>query len=53
MVVAIVALIVERDINSGKAFLGRLWAMISPSNRFAGDIWPLQSDALIGERKYC
>jgi|RhiMethySRZTD1v2_1073278.scaffolds.fasta_scaffold1914908_2 hypothetical protein len=53
MPVAIVALIVERDIIIGKVFLGRLRALIFLSNRFAGDVWPLQADALVGESKYC
>jgi hypothetical protein len=53
MAVARVALIVERDIIIGKVFLGRLRALIFLSNRFAGDVWPLQADALVGESKYC
>ena len=53
MAVAIVALIVEWGITIGKVFLGRLRALIFPSNRFAGDVRPLQSDALVGESKYC
>jgi len=53
MAMAIVALIVERDIITGKVFLGRLWALIFPSNQFAGDVRPLQSDALVGESKHC
>ena len=52
MAVAIIRLIVERDIIIGKVFLGRLQALIFPSNRFAGDV-RLQSDALVGESKYC
>jgi hypothetical protein len=53
MAVAIVALIVERDIIIAKVLLGRLRALIFASNRFAGDVRPLQSDALLGESKYC
>ena len=53
MAVAIVALIVERDIITGEVFLGSFWALIFPSNRFAGDVRPLESDALVGESKYC
>ena len=52
MAVAIVASIVERDIITGEVFLGRFWALIFPSNRFA-DVRPLQSDALVGESRYC
>jgi hypothetical protein len=51
MVVAIVASIVERNIIIGEVFLGRFWAL--PGNRPAGDVRPLQSDALIRESKYC
>jgi len=53
MAVAIIRLIVERDIIIGKVFLGRLQASIFPSNRFAGDVRPLESHALVGESKYC
>jgi hypothetical protein len=53
MVVASVASIFERDIIIGKVFPGRFWALVFPGNRFAGDVRPLQSDALIGESKYC
>jgi hypothetical protein len=52
MAVAIVASIVERDIIVGKVFLGRFWALIFPSNRFACDVRPLESHALLGESKY-
>jgi hypothetical protein len=54
MAVAIVASSVERDIIIGKVFLlGRFWASIFPSNRFAGDVRPLEPHALVGESKYC
>ena len=53
MAVAIVASIVERDIIFGKVILGRFWALIFPSIWFAGDVRPVESDALIGESKYC
>ena len=53
MAAAIVASLVERDIINGEVFLGRIWALIFPSNRFAGDVRPLESDALVGESKYC
>ena len=52
MAVAIVASIVERDIIFGKVFLG-FWALIFPSIWFAGDVRPVELDALIGESKYC
>jgi hypothetical protein len=51
--VTIVASIVERDIIFGTVLLGRFWALIFPSDRFAGDVRPLESDALLGESKYC
>ena len=50
MAVTIVASIVERDIIIGRVFLGRFRALIFPSNR---NVRPLQSDALVGESKYC
>jgi hypothetical protein len=53
MALAIVASIVERDIILGKVFLGRLRALIFRSDRFAGDVRPLESRALVGETKYC
>jgi hypothetical protein len=53
MAVAMVASIIERDIIIGKVFLGRLRALIFPSNWFAGDVRPLQSHTLGGESKYC
>ena len=52
MAVAIVASIVEQDIIFGKVFLG-FCALIFPSIWFAGDVRPVESDALIGESKYC
>jgi len=51
MAVAIVASIIERHIIIAKVFLGRFWAL--PGNWFAGGVRPLQSDALVGESKYC
>ena len=51
MALAIVASSDERDIVFGKVFLGRSWALIFRSDRFAGDAGPL--DALIDERKHC
>ena len=53
MAAAVVASIVERDVISGKVFLGRFWALIFASIWFAGDVGPLRSDALVGESKYC
>jgi hypothetical protein len=53
MALAIVASSVERDIILGKVFLGRFWALSFRSDRFAGDVRPLASHALVGERKYC
>ena len=53
MALAIVASSVERDIIFGKVLLGRFWALIFPSDRFAGDVRPLESHALVGESKYC
>jgi hypothetical protein len=53
MALAIVASSDERDIIFGKVFLGRFWALIFRSARFAGDVRPLESHALLGERKYC
>ena len=53
MALAIVASSVERDIILGKVLLGRFWALIFPSDRFAGDVRPLESHALVGESKYC
>jgi hypothetical protein len=50
MAAAIVASSVVRDIVFGEVFLGRFWALIFRSDRFAGDVRPL--DALVGERKY-
>lgn len=52
MALAIVASSVERDIIFGKVFLGRFWALIFRSDRFAGDVRPLKSHALVGESKY-
>jgi hypothetical protein len=51
MALAIVASSVKRDIIIGKVFLGRLQALIFRSDRFAGDVRPL--DAPVGESKYC
>ena len=42
MAVAIVASIVERRHHLRQGFLGRFWALIFPSNRFAGDVRPLR-----------
>ena len=53
MAAAIVASIVARDIIFGKGFLGRCRALIFASIWFAGDVRPLESDALVGESKYC
>jgi hypothetical protein len=53
MVLVIVASSVQRDIVFGKVFLGRLRALIFRSDRFFGDVRPLASHALTGERKYC
>jgi hypothetical protein len=53
MVMAIVALIVERNIIIGKVFSWPLPGTDLPGNRPAGDVRLLQSDALIGESKYC
>jgi hypothetical protein len=53
MAAAIVASIVERDVISGKVFLGRLRTLIFVSIWFAGDVRPLEADALVGESKYC
>lgn len=47
------AIVVERDIILGKVFFGRIWALIFRSDRFAGDVRPLESHALVGESKYC
>ncbi len=47
------AIVVERDIIRGKVFFGRIWALIFRSDRFAGDVRPLKSHALVGESKYC
>ncbi len=52
MALAIVASSVERDIIFGKVLLGRFWALIFPSDRFAGDVRPLELHALLGESKY-
>jgi len=52
-VLVIVASSVQRDIVFGKVFLGRLRALIFRSDRFFGDVRPLESHALTGERKYC
>jgi hypothetical protein len=52
MASAIVASIVERNIIFRKVLLGRFWALIFPSDRFARDVRPLEAHALVGESKY-
>ena len=52
MALAIVASSVEREIIFGKGFLGRFWALSFRSDRFVGDVRPLESQALVGESKY-
>jgi hypothetical protein len=53
MALAIVASSDKRDVIFAKVFLGRFWALSFRSHRFAGDVRPFQSHALVGERKDC